>query len=432
MSEKSKLIKSVMDRLLTEMPVDYGDRPERMAPGHERNLANKQPTFSNHPAMPDVDPEGTPSDFAELMASSRFRDVIQDVMRFTGVRQVPNGMNGLMSLQRILMEAVYKILDLEDGHREDLEQLAVELVKKEFGINDDDYQWDVKILDIRNQQQSQEMSNKIQEMNNMPEEDQMAAAEEALDTLNNIELEKYKRRFMNAMVQGSAQKMNQSYYLVQERLNAISPDLLNLYGTMMAVNDLQYWAMDDEMIDSLAGQGSGAGSEEIDNRTDPPTIRARGINFPTLVHEITKAVMDAISTHGLPDDEATAQAVIQSEDTLAKEAWDLRLGPIIWEKFRAAYPEKLYADDMRRIQAYLIASFAKLPAEEFMALAKEILSGSNRGKRRLEQIVDEILESLRQEDMEEFEYNQEAQNTPPEEGDEFSTGEFDPTDPSTW
>ena len=67
-----------------------------------------------------------------------------------------------------------------------------------------------------------------------------------------------------------------------------------------------------------------------------------------------------------------------------------------------------------------------------MALAKEILSGSNRGKRRLEQIVDEILESLRQEDMEEFEYNQEAQNTPPEEGDEFSTGEFDPTDPSTW
>ena len=56
MSEKSKLIKSVMDRLLTEMPVDYGDRPERMAPGHERNLANKQTTFSNHPAMPDVDP----------------------------------------------------------------------------------------------------------------------------------------------------------------------------------------------------------------------------------------------------------------------------------------------------------------------------------------------------------------------------------------
>ena len=261
----------------------------------------------------------------------------------------------------------------------------------------------------------------------------MAAAEEAIETLNDIELEKYKRRFMNAMVQGSAQKMNQAYYLVQDRLSAIHPDLLNLYGTMMAVNDLQYWILPDEQIEMLAAGGSGAGSEEIDNRTDPPTIRARGINFPTLVHEIVKSVMDAIATHGLPEDESTAQAVIQSEDTLAKEAWDLRLGPIIWEKFRAAYPEKLFNEDMRRIQAYLIAEFAQLPAEQFLALAKEILSGSNRGKRRIEQIVDGILETLRQEEYAEFEYNQDVQNRPSDEegGDEFE-GDFDPTDPSTW
>lgn len=433
MSDKSKLIKGVLDRLLVEAPIDYGDRPERMDPGHERNLAQKQTTFSQHPSMPEVDPEGIPSDFAELMASKRFKDVVQDVIRFTGIRQIPHGMNGLRALQQVLMQAVYRILDLEDGHREELEQLAIDLVKQEFGIQDDDYQWDVKILDIRNPEQQQEMSQKIQDMNNMEEEEQMAAAEEAIETLNDIELEKYKRRFMNAMVQGSAQKMNQAYYLVQDRLSAIHPDLLNLYGTMMAVNDLQYWILPDEQIEMLAAGGSGAGSEEIDNRTDPPTIRARGINFPTLVHEITKAVMDAIATHGLPEDESTAQAVIQSEDTLAKEAWDLRLGPIIWEKFRAAYPEKLFDEDMKRIQAYLIAEFAKLPADQFLALAKEILSGSNRGKRRLEQIVDGILETLRQEDYAEFEYNQDAQNRPSDEegGDEFER-DFDPTDPSTW
>ena len=433
MSDKSKLINSILDRLLVETPIDYGDRPERMDPGHERNLAQKQTTFSQHPSMPEVDPEGIPSDFAELMASKRFKDVVQDVIRFTGIEQIPNGMNGLRTLEQVLMQAVYRIFRLEDGHREELEQLAIDLVKQEFGIADDDYQWDVKILDIRNPQQSQEMSQKIQNMNNMEEEEHMAAAEEAIETLNDIELEKYKRRFMNAMIQGSAQKMNQAYYLVQDRLSAIHPDLLNLYGTMMAVNDLQYWILPDEQIEMLAAGGSGAGSEEIDNRTDPPTIRARGINFPTLVHEIVKSVMDAIATHGLPEDESTAQAVIQSEDTLAKEAWDLRLGPIIWEKFRAAYPEKLFNEDMRRIQAYLIAEFAQLPAEQFLALAKEILSGSNRGKRRIEQIVDGILETLRQEEYTEFEYNQDVQNRPSDEegGDEFE-GDFDPTDPSTW
>lgn len=431
MSEKSKIVKGVLDKLLFEAPIDYGDRPERMDVGHETNLAQKQTTFSQHPAMPDVDPEGTPSDFPELMASKRFKDVINDVMRFTGVQSVRHGEAGIGQMQRVLMTAVYRILDLEDGHREELAQLAVDLIKEEFGIADDDYQWDVKIIDMRNPEDAQEMKEKIQDMNNMDEDEQEEAMEEAIETLNDIELEKYKRRFLNAMVQGSAQKMNQAYFLVEDRLNAIHPDLLNLYGTMMAVNDLQYWLLPDETINMMAAGGSGAGEEQIDNETDPPTIKATGINFPVLVHEITKAVMDAIATHGLPDNEETARAVIQSEDTLAKESWDLRLGPVIWEKFRAAYPEKLYEEDQRRIQAYLIAEFAKLPAEEFLPLAKEILSGSNAGKRRLEQIVNGIIETLREENYAEFEYNQDVQNPAPDEN-EFDTGEFDPTDPSTW
>jgi hypothetical protein len=434
MSNKKKVIKKVLNKL-TEAPIDYGDRPERMSPDIERQLAGKETTFSDHPAMPEVDPEGIPSDYPEFMASKRFKDVIQDVIRFTGLRNVPTeGRNSIMTLQRILMEAVYTILELEDGHREELENLAVNLVKQEFGIGDD-YQWDVKILDIRQQQQADEMQNKIQEMNEKPEEEQEEAVEEAIENLNGLELEKAKRRFMNAMVQGSAQKMNQAYYLVQNELNGINPQLLNLYGTMMAMNDLQYWILPDQTIEGKSGAGSGAGTEEIDDKTDPPTIKARGINFPTLVHEITKAVMDAIATHGLPDNPVEAQKIIQSEDTLPKETWDLRLGPIIWEKFRAAYPEQLYDEDRRRIQAHLIMEFAQLPAEEFMELAKEILSGSDEGKQRLNEIVQGILESLNKENLEDFEYQSDIEGQPsPEgkEGDEGNEKPFDPTDPSTW
>ncbi len=425
---RSRLIDSLVDRLITEAPIDYGDRPERMAPGHERNLAQKRTTFSQHPAMPEVDPEGIPSDYPELMASKRFKDVVNDVRRFTGIEQIPQGEQGLMALQYVLMSAVETIDQIERAHRQELEQLAVNLVKQEFGIHDDDYQWDVKIVGYR----EEEIREKIQQMNQKDKEEQEEAEEEAIEELNNIELEKAKRRFMNSIVQGSAQKMNQSYFLVQDTLDNIDPRLLNLYGTMMAVNDLQYWALDDEQIGDLAAGGAGAGVEEINTETDPPTIKARGINFPTLVHEITKAVMDSIATHGLPEDEATARAVIQSEDTLAKEAWDLRLGPIIWEKFREAYPEKLYDEDKRRIQAYLIAEFAKLPAEEFMSLAKEILSGSNRGKRRLEQIVDGILETLRQEEYDDESYGTQQGGYDRGYRDDEDERPFDPTDPTTW
>ena len=72
MSDKTNFIKSVMDKLLVERAIDYGDRPERMAPGHERNLAQKQTTFSDHPAMPEVNPEGIPSDYPEVLASKRY------------------------------------------------------------------------------------------------------------------------------------------------------------------------------------------------------------------------------------------------------------------------------------------------------------------------------------------------------------------------
>lgn len=426
MSEKDKLIERLIDKL-TEAPIDYGDRPERMDPGHERNLAQKQTTFSDHPAMPEVDPNRVESDYPEVMASKRFRDVIQDVVRFTGLQTVPTGQNGLQILARTLMTALERILDLEDNHREDLEKLAIDLVKQEFGITDDDFQWDVKILDIRHPEQKEEMEKKIKQMG---EEEQEEAAEEAIENLNDLELERYKRRFMNSMVQGAAQKMNQAYYLVQDRLNAIHPDLLNLYGTMMCVNDLQYWIMPDEMINGMAAEGSGAGEEEVDGQTEPPTIRARGINFPTLVHELTKGVMDAIASRGLPDDEGDAQEVMKTEDTLAKEAWDLRLGPIIWEKFRAAYPEELYQEDKKRVQAHLISEFAQLPADEFLQLAKEILSGSARGKRRIQEIVKGIIEELNKEELEDFEYNQD--NEPQSSEGKLAPPDFDPTDPSTW
>ena len=160
MSEKDKLIERLIDKL-TEAPIDYGDRPERMDPGHERNLAQKQTTFSDHPAMPEVDPNRVESDYPEVMASKRFRDVIQDVVRFTGLQTVPTGQNGLQILARTLMTALERILDLEDNHREDLEKLAIDLVKQEFGITDDDFQWDVKILDIRHPEQKEEMEKKL-------------------------------------------------------------------------------------------------------------------------------------------------------------------------------------------------------------------------------------------------------------------------------
>ena len=109
--------------------------------------------------------------------------------------------------------------------------------------------------------------------------------------------------------------------------------------------------------------------------------------------------MEYVSMHGLPSDPEFAEEVIGSEDTLPAEVWDLRLGPVIWEKFMESYPvELLDSDDYGRIKNYLYYNIVSLEPEPFIGLAKEILSGSQRGKEMVSKIVSDIKKQLKDED----------------------------------
>ena len=197
-----------------------------------------------------------------------------------------------------------------------------------------------------------------------------------------FDLEKSKRRFINSLIQGASKKGHYMFNLVSEELNNISPELLNLYGVLMSINDLLYWIMPDQLTMGAAESGEGVqGAEEIDDTTDPPTIKAKGLFFPVLVHELIKGVYEVLGTQGLPDDPRAAEMVMGAEDTLPYEVWDLRLGPVIWEKFTDAYPDKLFEDDMREIQNYLFSRFSSLTTDEFFEVARMILSGSDEGKK---------------------------------------------------
>jgi hypothetical protein len=148
---------------------------------------------------------------------------------------------------------------------------------------------------------------------------------------------------------------------------------------------------------AASGQGQ-VGQSEVDTETDPPTVIARGASFPVLIHELVKGVYEIFGTHGLPDDPRQAEMVIASEDTLPAEIWDLRLGPIFWEKFLAAYPDEVFEEDKRHIQHYLFMRFSSLTPKQFFKLSNFILSGDPKGKQVLQRMVDEIIEELKKQD----------------------------------
>jgi hypothetical protein len=381
-------------------PIDYGSGRERMSPDIEGKLRSQEHPLGKHQAFPDVDKNGIPDNFEELIASQRFQDVVQKVKDATGVENIDP--QTFMSLQPMLMQAAQRVLQIESQNKEALENLAVELVVGEMGIPDGDLQFDAK-LEKPNmsgmQQKPQEKKKKKKE----PEFPNFEMEDEAAKRLQKLDLEKQKRRFINSLIQGSAKKAHYMYHLVNEKLNEINPDLIGLYSIVMSVNDLMYWVMPDMegMISGGGAEQAMAGKEELDLETNPPTIRAKGLMFPILVHELYKGVMEYVSAHGLPSDPDMAQDVIGSEDTLPAEIWDLRLGPVIWEKFLEVYPDDFFdIDEQKRIKNYFYFKFVSLEAQEFLSLAKEILSGSQTGKDQVKKMIDDIVTQLKDEDYE--------------------------------
>jgi hypothetical protein len=190
------------------------------------------------------------------------------------------------------------------------------------------------------------------------------------------------------------------FNLVSRELNDVDPRLMNLYTVSQSLMEHAYWLFPD--MEGMAGGGGGQmGQSEVDTETDPPTVKARAMTFPLLVHELVKGVYEIFGTHGLPDDPRQQEMIMKAEDTLPAEIWDSRLGPIFWEKFLEAYPMELFDEDMKHIQHYLFMRFSKLNAEEFFRVAKLILSGNPQGTQFIQRMVNEIVTELKQYDAEE-------------------------------
>lgn len=189
------------------------------------------------------------------------------------------------------------------------------------------------------------------------------------------------------------------YHNVADKLSEITgnPNIINLYGVLMSINDTLYWQLSDDTMKMMMGGGQGGGEgmvggkEKVDTSVDPPVVNAEAINFPILVHELIKGVMEVLAVHGRPEDQDVWSQVESSEDTLEKEMWDLRLGPSIWQRIRSQFPDEVLMDEnLVRLQNFLLIEIFKLPAKEFLVFMKETLTGSERGKQLMSELMSAV------------------------------------------
>ena len=365
---------------IMEAPIDY-EGPERMAGDVERKITGKETPYHGFPAIPNMD-----RDFIELISSKRFKDSVDKVRTAMGDTRTIQGSNALMQLMGTVGQAMQKLVMIQNQNKKQLEDLAIELVKNELGIPDGAMQFKAELVG-----QPMAAAEGMQSKPEMPSEEEV---EELMGDMENFNLEREKRRFINSLIQGAAFKGGHMYNLVKNEINDINPQLMNLYAVTQSLMEHAYWIFPN--MEGMAGGGGGQmGQSEVDEETDPPTVKAKAVTFPLLVHELVKGVYEIFGSHGLPDDPRQQEMILNAEDTLPSEIWDSRLGPVFWEKFMASYPMELFDEDKKHIQHYLFMRFSSLNAEEFMRVAKMILSGDPKGQQFIQRMVDDIIKELK-------------------------------------
>jgi len=380
---------------IKEAPIDYGGRPERMDPSIQRKIERGETPVSKQPFLPKTTGNQT---FEEIIASDRFKQVVDNIRRYTQIPG-PIDIRSIGNLQMLLMGALREIVRIERQHKEYLENLSIELVREELEIPPTHIQYKAylvgqsEIPDEGFQTEPEEKTEEeILQLFKDPENEEENPVDALIKALDEFNIERSKRRLINMFIQGAGAKGQYMFHLVEEKLNALDPRLLNLYGTLMSINEILYWILNENMLSNL--MSSKAGSEEIDTNTDPPTVIARGVIFPVLLHELVKGTYDVIGTFGLPSNPEQREAILGYEDTLPAEVWDLRFGPIFWEKLITAYPNKIFEPGQKIIQSYLFEKFVRISAEDFINLTKKILVGDPKANQIIDRMVSEIVNKL--------------------------------------
>ena len=165
--------------------IEY-DAPERIDREIERKISSGETPMSDNPGLPGKEEDEFDNSFSELIASERFKEVVEKVKRYTGMDDV-SGQNAFMQLQMMLMQAVQEVKSIESNNEGFLEQLAVDLVKKELSIPDDAFQFDVELTSMPGQIDTSQMISEPEELDDEEVQQQFGvSSDEAEDDLENF------------------------------------------------------------------------------------------------------------------------------------------------------------------------------------------------------------------------------------------------------
>jgi len=371
--------------------INYGDRPERMDPNLERKLGDPESLYAKNPSMK----KGV-SDVQRLV-SSRFGKVADKLKQVTGNQNIGSRQVQQMIYQE-MMSRLPNIMRIEGRHRDELEQLAVEASLEELQVPEDWFTIEPYLnrapIDTSNFRYEPDEDDEEEEDDEKPKLSIPSFDVEDLTDEEILELEKHKRNIINAIIQ-MIEMMSQTGQGVAGKV------------------ELSDSGPDDEE----------EGGEEFEEKPDT-VIKAFGMMFPILCHEIIKGVEEAKGRYGLPQDQGMRQKVQGQVDLLSNEPMQLRIGPEIVEKIRFALPDAMFDDENKGLINWFHIQLYQIPAEEFLEIIGNAISEDQSKVKKATQRFDEIMKEAQELKREYDDYKEENGTDSEDEDDEDDLDDF--------
>ena len=128
-----------------------------------------------------------------------------------------------------------------------------------------------------------------------------------------------------------------------------------------------------------------------------PTIKARGIDFPMLLHETVKGIWEMIADVAMPKGKKLAEEVHKQTSSFTDEAEDFRYGPYLAQDLTDFIAKNSKVDQYPNIKEYVFGKLIdsdRWSDEECLLNLKNVFLESPQGRQLIDSLIDETIEEL--------------------------------------
>jgi hypothetical protein len=339
------------------------------------------------------------------------------------------------------------------GKEKELEKLAKEVIEDAFGLVLANVDLDINMIQDGNkiaefakkedqekkeEEESQESQDEEEEEEESPEIDL-----EAEPSKEEIKLAVDKRKIMNNIIQGEAKNTKHILHsdICKQGLERIYgakwEEIFDIWDSMSKIADKLDWIIPIQhkanMMEQQPGGMAGCvscrfpkkkeksksdeelandvlksledGEDMMDKQEDikkllgvtKPTIKARGIDFPMLLHETVKGIYEMITDVAMPKGKKLATEVHKQTSSFADEAEDFRYGPYLAQDLTDFIAKNSKVDEYPNIKEYVFGKLidsSRWSDEECLLNLKNIFLESPEGRQLIDSLIDETIEEL--------------------------------------